>query len=182
MLNLTFLLLPLFFPAQPTPALAPWTLHGPLQIAENGHYLQYEDGNPFLWMGDTGWGLSWQLAIQLPGAPQVAKILPNFLREHRWWQWQPRPDVLVDEDEKGEDRKVACQSAKDEYLVYFPQRDSGQINLDQMRLGKALVLTWFRPENGEQEPVKEYIIQENMLRCTPPKPWEDAILIIKPDS
>ena len=35
----------------------PWAVHGKLQRSANGHYLQHEDGTPFLWMGDTGWGL-----------------------------------------------------------------------------------------------------------------------------
>lgn len=30
---------------------------GPLQVSSNGHYLQYQDGKPFFWLGDTGWEL-----------------------------------------------------------------------------------------------------------------------------
>jgi hypothetical protein len=32
----------------------PWQ-HGKLKVAENGHYLVYDDGTPFFWLGDTGW-------------------------------------------------------------------------------------------------------------------------------
>ena len=28
-----------------------------LKISANGHFLQYEDGRPFFWLGDTGWYL-----------------------------------------------------------------------------------------------------------------------------
>ncbi len=31
--------------------------HGRLKVSSNGHYLQYEDGTPFFWLGDTGWEL-----------------------------------------------------------------------------------------------------------------------------
>jgi len=31
--------------------------HGKLQVSKNGHYLQYSDGTPFFWLGDTGWEL-----------------------------------------------------------------------------------------------------------------------------
>lgn len=31
--------------------------HGRLKISENRHFLQYEDGTPFFWLGDTGWEL-----------------------------------------------------------------------------------------------------------------------------
>ena len=27
----------------------------PVKVSENGHYLTYPDGNPFFWLGDTGW-------------------------------------------------------------------------------------------------------------------------------
>src|SRR5690606_9515872 len=30
---------------------------GRLKVSENGHYLQYEDGTPFFWLGDTAWEL-----------------------------------------------------------------------------------------------------------------------------
>lgn len=28
-----------------------------LKVTSNGHYLQYKDGTPFFWLGDTGWDL-----------------------------------------------------------------------------------------------------------------------------
>ncbi len=37
-------------------AQADWT-HGRLITSKNGHFLMYEDGKPFFWLGDTGWEL-----------------------------------------------------------------------------------------------------------------------------
>jgi len=34
---------------------ASWDDHGYLQVSSNGHFLQYEDGTEFFWMGDTAW-------------------------------------------------------------------------------------------------------------------------------
>lgn len=34
---------------------------GNLEVSSNGHYIQHTDGSPFLWIGDTGWGLIQQL-------------------------------------------------------------------------------------------------------------------------
>lgn len=31
--------------------------HGRLTVTPDGHYLQYEDGTPFFWLGDTAWEL-----------------------------------------------------------------------------------------------------------------------------
>lgn len=39
----------------------PWQEHGKLEVSTNGHYVQHEDGTPFLWIGDTGWGMFQQL-------------------------------------------------------------------------------------------------------------------------
>ena len=38
----------------------PWS-HGKLRVADNGLYLQHEDGTPFFWLGDTGWLLPQRL-------------------------------------------------------------------------------------------------------------------------
>ena len=31
--------------------------HGNLKVSENKHFLQFEDGTPFFYLGDTGWEL-----------------------------------------------------------------------------------------------------------------------------
>lgn len=38
--------------------------HGRLEVTPNGHFLQYEDGTPFFWLGDTGWDLFLKLNLQ----------------------------------------------------------------------------------------------------------------------
>ncbi len=35
-----------------------------LQVTPNGHYLQYADGAPFFWLGDTGWELFHRLTLE----------------------------------------------------------------------------------------------------------------------
>lgn len=37
--------------------------HGRLQPNKTGHYLQFEDGTPFFWLGDTGWELFHRLNL-----------------------------------------------------------------------------------------------------------------------
>ncbi|HUX55968.1 MAG TPA: DUF4038 domain-containing protein [Bacteroidales bacterium] len=38
-----------------------WQQHGKLDVSKNGHNIQHSDGTPFLWIGDTGWGMFQQL-------------------------------------------------------------------------------------------------------------------------
>ncbi|HQU86304.1 MAG TPA: DUF4038 domain-containing protein, partial [Pyrinomonadaceae bacterium] len=55
-ISLFLLLSPIFLSAQ-----TPWQQHGKLEVSKNGHYIQHKDGTPFLWVGDTGWGMFQQL-------------------------------------------------------------------------------------------------------------------------
>lgn len=46
--------------------------HGRLKVTPDGHYLQYEDGTPFFWLGDTGWELFHRLTLE-----EIKKYLDN---------------------------------------------------------------------------------------------------------
>lgn len=37
--------------------------HGRLKVTADGHYLQFADGKPFFWLGDTGWELFHRLNL-----------------------------------------------------------------------------------------------------------------------
>jgi Protein of unknown function (DUF4038) len=38
--------------------------HGRLKVTPDGHYLQFTDGTPFFWLGDTGWELFHRLRLE----------------------------------------------------------------------------------------------------------------------
>jgi len=46
--------------------------HGRLEVTKDGHYLQYKDGTPFFWLGDTGWELFHRLKKE-----EIEKYLEN---------------------------------------------------------------------------------------------------------
>ncbi|GEO07517.1 glycoside hydrolase family 140 protein [Segetibacter aerophilus] len=46
--------------------------HGRLQVTKNGRYLQFADGTPFFWLGDTGWELFHRLTL-----PEIKQYLEN---------------------------------------------------------------------------------------------------------
>jgi Protein of unknown function (DUF4038)/Putative collagen-binding domain of a collagenase len=46
--------------------------HGRLEVTADGHYLQYEDGTTFFWLGDTGWELFHRLNKE-----EIEKYLEN---------------------------------------------------------------------------------------------------------
>ena len=45
---------------------------GILKVTPNGHYLQFENDEPFFWLGDTGWNLFLRLTID-----EITKYLDN---------------------------------------------------------------------------------------------------------
>jgi hypothetical protein len=51
-----------------------WEQHGGLQVSGDGHRLQHADGTPFLWIGDTAWGMFQQLKRE-----EVDQYLDNRL-------------------------------------------------------------------------------------------------------
>jgi len=50
--------------------------HGRLKVTSDGHYLQYEDGSPFFWLGDTGWELFHRLKKE-----EIKQYLENRRRK-----------------------------------------------------------------------------------------------------
>ena len=59
--NILFILLLILSGKPGLFAQAPWLQHGKLEVSQNGHFIQHKDGKPFLWIGDTGWGMIQQL-------------------------------------------------------------------------------------------------------------------------
>ena len=47
-------------------------MHGQLKVSADGHSLQYEDGKPFFWLGDTAWELFHRLKLE-----EIATYLEN---------------------------------------------------------------------------------------------------------
>lgn len=46
--------------------------HGLLKVTPDGHFIEYEDGKPFFWLGDTGWELFHRLTL-----PEIENYLNN---------------------------------------------------------------------------------------------------------
>ncbi|MEP7376749.1 MAG: glycoside hydrolase family 140 protein [Chitinophagaceae bacterium] len=65
-LSLLFFLLLINVNAQPVKN------NGRLRVTSDGHYLEYENGKPFFWLGDTGWQLFSRLTL-----PEIKMYLEN---------------------------------------------------------------------------------------------------------
>ena len=67
-MSLSFLLFLLIINA----ASQPVQNHSRLRVTADGHYLEYENGKPFFWLGDTGWQLFSRLTL-----PAIKLYLEN---------------------------------------------------------------------------------------------------------
>ncbi|MCE1197520.1 MAG: glycoside hydrolase family 140 protein [Marinilabiliales bacterium] len=66
------ILLSLIFVWSLSPVFGQVGQHGPLRVTENGHYLEYRDGTPFFWLGDTAWELFHRLTME-----EIERYLDN---------------------------------------------------------------------------------------------------------
>ncbi|MBN1865325.1 MAG: DUF4038 domain-containing protein [Victivallales bacterium] len=53
-------------------------LHGPVEVAADGHHFQHSDGTPFFWLGDTWWmglckRMTWPKGFQMLAKDRVKK-------------------------------------------------------------------------------------------------------------
>jgi hypothetical protein len=51
----------------------------PVAVSENGKYLVDAEGNPFFWMGDTGWDLTHRLTKEEIGVLRGIASNPNLV-------------------------------------------------------------------------------------------------------
>lgn len=126
--------------------------------------------------GGDSCGHTWQQALDFPGARHVAEIGKAFLREHHWPKWIPDQSVICTGNDVPESLKTAVHCAQGRMtLVYFPDTTPATIRNPLGTQGRA---SWFDPRNGDTRDAGEWPI--NIAKpMTPPKDWEDAILVLK---
>lgn len=97
----------------------------------------------------TGVAKSWQEALHLEGAEQIAH-LAHLFKGIDWWRLVPAPE-LVAEQPGGHRHVSAARSADgDLAVVYVPEDRSIQLDLAELQPG--LAGTWTSPETGATHP------------------------------
>ena len=129
-------------------------------VMAGGFYTYGHGGN---WMKPADWR-KW---IEAPGAGQM-KILRDFFESLDWWTLTPDPSIL----ESGGDGIVAARAADRSWiLLYFPSR--GTATLHRSAGPATAEITWMNPASGQTQPAA------NTPTFTPPKGWDDAVLILR---
>ncbi|MFC7290102.1 DUF4038 domain-containing protein [Hirschia litorea] len=128
--------------------------------------------------GDYNCGHTWQEALDFPAAFQLASIAKQFLIDHNWHDWIPDDSLITGPKEEGENLKSGVSSPQHEIaLVYFTNTSSTDVKNTASYPASA---QWFDPRNGNKQDAGNFQIgQERSM--TPPKEWEDAILILEKD-
>jgi len=124
--------------------------------------------------GDYNCGYTWQQALNFPGTTQVAKIGTRFLSEHKWYQWEPKGE-LVSYAGLGEELKAAVLSNDGKSAaIYFSNNSHTTVN---NILDGTAKLAWFNPIDGKTVELEALEKGESRLMA-PPSRWEDAILTL----
>ncbi len=120
--------------------------------------------------------ISWQTALDAPGAADVAQVMKNFVKGHNIYSFTPDPLLILTSPLSGEDRQCAMINHEEgKILIYLPDCRELQLDMSRLPRDEDLTATWFDPRNG-------HLAKESMQRdgiFHPPADWEDAILIIE---
>lgn len=111
---------------------------------------------------------NWKHLLQWEGAGQLVH-LRKFLEENDWWTWEPVSRGILRDSGVGELEKLIVKM-NEKYLIYFPENASCFINLDKVE--KA---AWFNTKTGEK--VNGEVTARKIF--SPPKKWEDSVLILE---
>ncbi len=120
--------------------------------------------------------VTWQEALNAPGAFCVAKILKNFLVEQEIESFVPDQTLIQSTIYPGELRQ--CAMIKNDskiILLYLPENKAVKVNLSRLPADGPQIGTWFDPRSGDRK--RATVLQGGIFE--PPQDWEDAVLILK---
>ena len=122
--------------------------------------------------------IGWESMLEMEGV-QCFLHLRRFLFHHEWWKWTPNTTIHILRNGSGEFRKVAIRHPeKKRIIVYFPDNDSIDINMNFLPGDGNLILTWFNPIDGSEK--KQVIQVDNMkIKFKPPEDWLEAVLVFE---
>jgi len=125
--------------------------------------------------GDYNCGYTWQEALNFPAAKQVSVIGKQFLKDHKWNEWNPNGNVISGVGKNESLKTAVTTKSNDMALVYFANNSHCQV---KNILDKDAEAYWFYPRNGEKINITQFKENESRVMA-PPSKWEDAILILK---
>lgn len=125
--------------------------------------------------GGYNCGYTWQQALEFPGGRQIAGVCKQFLLDHHWPNWVPDQSVIMEGQGSDESLKTAvhCTNGR-KTLVYFANVSPATI---KNSLGKEANATWFDPRDGQTQKARTFETDASRS-MTPPRGWEDAILVM----
>ena len=94
--------------------------------------------------------MTWDKALQLPAAEQLATYMHNFFNSFEWWKLEPCFD-----DPKAEHISLssswysAATISNQTYVAYFYNTTTATGNITNLESGKTYTAKWFNPRTGE---------------------------------
>ena len=148
-------LLSLIFCCQGLNAQSTWK-HGRIKVTPDGHYLQYADGTPFFWLGDTGWELFHKLKKE-----EIEMYLEN--RKQKGFN-VIQSVILADRPNRYGDRSFYDNDPSKPVEKYFKLVDWEVKKAMEKNIIMALLPTWGEAVSRTWVNKKEIFNEDNAYR------------------
>lgn len=154
----------------------------PHKVRQQGYHAFFAGGAGYTYGHWSIWpfrgaycDVSWQAALNAPGAMHIAKILKEFISELELFSFIPDQSIILSENPSGEDVQCAMIHPDDgRILIYLPINQPVEVDLSRLK-GNNRPVTWIDPATGNK--LSSEFDGEKIF--TPPLDWEDAILLIE---
>ncbi len=147
--------------------------HGRLKVAADGHYLQYEDGTPFFWLGDTGWELFHRLKKEEINAYLENRSEKGF---NIWILGGDRPPITDSVDYRPIWRAIAKGITKGSYgkAIFTYHTWGGHSTSEYIHNESWLSINTMQSGHGSGHDVLVWKMIEHDRNIKPTKPTLDA--------
>jgi hypothetical protein len=130
--------------------------HGRIKVTPDGHYLQYTDGTPFFWLGDTGWELFHKLKKE-----EIELYLEN--RQQKGFN-VIQSVILADAPNRYGDRSFYDNDPSKPVEKYFELVDWEVKKAMEKNMVMALLPTWGEAVSRAWVNKKEIFNEDNAYR------------------
>ena len=154
----------------------------PLMVRKQA-YWSYLAGGHHSYGHNDCWRVlpGWKAALDAPGAVQMG-ILEKLFTDIQWWELVPDQSVFADKRSGHENLNMAaCSCCGNWAMAYLSSPGTVSINMSKITAGDVVSALWVDPKSGSQIEIGNYP-NSGTQSFSAPDGWEDAVLLLKPES
>ncbi len=156
----------------------------PLWIRRQAYY-SYLCGGHHTYGHNDSWRVlpTWKKALDAPGAVQMRILKKTFEGLPEWWFLVPDQSIFAQgAHTTGQVLNLAARHKDGRWLMaYLGSKSSFSIALDKLAAGAKAKAFWINPATGGSVPAGTFSDRSDRSFSTP-EPWEDALLVVEPET